>query len=107
MQEEEIKMRRKEQEIKEREQLMKERELEARLKKDEEIIFILKQQLQQQQAIFWKRYSSKTSCFCPFTKVAWKRRNDQLRIQVKRMVPASEKAGIRTNSSSVYKSYAR
>ena len=43
MQEEEIKMRRKEQEIKEREQLMKERELEARLKKDEEIIFILKQ----------------------------------------------------------------
>eukprot|EP00795_Rhopilema_esculentum_P005757 gene5757-biopygen7537 len=51
MQEEEIKMRRKEQEIKEREQLMRERELEARLKKDDEIINILRQQLQQQQAI--------------------------------------------------------
>eukprot|EP00795_Rhopilema_esculentum_P005626 gene5626-biopygen7468 len=51
MQEEEIKMRRKEQEIKEREQLMRERELEARLKKDDEVINILRQQLQQQQAI--------------------------------------------------------
>eukprot|EP00795_Rhopilema_esculentum_P003577 gene3577-biopygen31 len=51
MQEEEIEMRRKEQEIKEREQLMRERELEARLKKDDEIINILRQQLQQQQAI--------------------------------------------------------
>eukprot|EP00795_Rhopilema_esculentum_P015927 gene15927-biopygen5310 len=49
MQEEEIKMRRKEQEIKEREQLMRDRELEARLKKDDEVINILRQQLQQQQ----------------------------------------------------------
>ena len=49
--EEEIMMRRREQDMKEREQKMREKELDARLKRDEDTIFILKQQLQQQQAI--------------------------------------------------------
>ena len=51
LQEEEIRMRKKEQEMRERELIMREKELEGRLRKDQDIIFILKQQLQQQQAI--------------------------------------------------------
>ena len=49
--EEEIRMRRKEIEIREREQSMKEKELESRLKRDQDLIFVLRQQLQQQQVI--------------------------------------------------------
>ena len=57
MEEDEIKMRRRELEIREREQSMREkeqrkreREFEGRLKRDEDLIFVLRQQLQQQQA---------------------------------------------------------
>ena len=49
--EEDIMIRRRQQDMKEREQSIRERELEGRLKRDQDIIFILKQQLQQQQAI--------------------------------------------------------
>ena len=47
----ERKMKERELDLKERELYIRERELEARLKRDEDIICILKQQLQQQQAI--------------------------------------------------------
>jgi len=46
--EEEIRMIRKEIEMREREQSMKEKELESRLKRDQDLIFVLRQQLQQQ-----------------------------------------------------------
>ena len=49
--EEEIRMRRKEIEMRERDQNMKEKELESRLKRDQDLIFVLRQQLQQQQVI--------------------------------------------------------
>ena len=58
MEEDEMKMRRRELEIRDREQIMREkeqsireRELEGTLKGDEDLIFVLRQQLQQQQAI--------------------------------------------------------
>ena len=44
-------IKRRQQEMKEREQCTRERELEGRLKRDQDILFLLKQQLQQQQAI--------------------------------------------------------
>ena len=47
--EEEIRMRRKDIEMREREQSMKEKELESRLISDQDLIFVLRQQLQQQE----------------------------------------------------------
>ena len=49
--EEDIMIRGRQQDMKEREQSIRERDLEGRLKGDQEILCILKQQLQQQQAI--------------------------------------------------------
>ena len=49
--EEDIMIKGRQQDMKEREQSIRERDLEGRLKGDQEILCILKQQLQQQQAI--------------------------------------------------------
>ena len=81
MEEDEIKMRRRELEIREREQSMREkeqrireRELEGRLKRDEDLIFVLRQQLQQQQAIL-EQVQQQNKLLLSLTKIAWKGRN--------------------------------
>ena len=70
----ELETREREQGMRERKQRVRERELEGRLERDLDLSCVLRQQLQQQQAI-WSNYSSKINCCCTFTKTAWKRRN--------------------------------
>jgi len=73
--EEEIRMRRKDIEMREREQRMKEKELESRLKSDQDLIFVLRQQLQQQEVVL-EQVQQQIKLLLPLYQNSLEKRND-------------------------------